>query len=148
MEMNRRQFVLLTSALFVGCERQSDSVPTTAASEPVPTSAPATQEIDAGPLDEFGTDRVYDSHRDKGFFVIRRDDKLFAMSSICTHKGCKVRVADDQAFYCKCHGSTFDKDGKVTKGPAVRSLPRLEIAINVRQHVIVGLDRPLENDRS
>lgn len=147
MEMNRRQFVVLTSAVLVGCEPDPDPVEMSAESTTSPTSAPVEQQpeqiSDAGLLAAFDSDRVYDSHREQGYFLIRRDDKLFAISSICTHKGCKVRAMEDQTFLCRCHGSTFDGDGKVTKGPAARNLPRFAIALNEQQHVIVDLNRPL-----
>jgi Rieske Fe-S protein len=147
MEMNRRQFVVLTSAVLVGCERDSDPIATTPESTTSPTPAPVEQQqervSDAGPLDAFDSDRVYDSHREQGYFLIRRDDKLFAISSICTHKGCKVRAMQDQTFLCRCHGSIFDQNGKVTKGPAARNLPRFAIAVDEQRHVIVDLYQPL-----
>ena len=85
-------------------------------------------------------DDVYTEHRDDGFFVVRRDKQLFALSSVCTHKGCKVRVADDLSFFCKCHKSTFDKDGRVTKGPAKRDLPRIPVATDEQGYLHVALD--------
>ena len=83
---------------------------------------------------------MYPGFREDGFFVIRRDKKLFALSSVCTHKGCKVRVAGDLSYFCKCHKSTFDKDGHVTKGPAKRDLPRVPVATDDQGHLHVSLD--------
>ena len=95
--------------------------------------------VDAGPLSDYPRDDVYDQYRQDGAFIIRRDQQVFALSSICTHKGCKLRVADDLSFYCKCHHSTFDKDGHVTKGPAKRDLPRLPVRLNEARHVLVDV---------
>lgn len=104
-------------------------------------SKPAADRIlDAGPLTDFANDDVYDKYREDGFFIIRRDKQIFSLSSICTHKGCKVRVVDDLSFVCKCHHSTFDKDGHVTKGPAKRNLPRLAIRLSDARNVLVNLD--------
>ena len=72
--------------------------------------------------------------------MVRRDKQLFALSSVCTHRGCKVRVAGDLTFYCKCHKSTYDKDGHVTQGPAKRNLPRIPVATDEQGHLYVALD--------
>ena len=146
MGLNRREFVALSATVLIGCDRDqttgqaknTDAVPT-----PV-----FKQAADAGLVTSFDKDDVYDTFRDQGFFVIRRDKKLFVLSSICTHKGCKVRVADDLTFVCKCHHSEFDKDGNVTKGPATRSLPRLEVTVDDRQHVLVNLPHEVKSSGS
>lgn len=40
-----------------------------------------------------------------------------ALSGICTHLACSLRVAGG-GLSCPCHGSTFAFDGTVTRGPA------------------------------
>ena len=41
----------------------------------------------------------------------------------CTHMGCKASWNEsEQSFYCPCHGSKFDKNGKVITGPATKDL--------------------------
>lgn len=148
MDVNRRQFVLLTiSATAAACCSALTEASETTAAATQPSTQPALPPgaVDAGSLAEFKSDDVYDTFREQGFFVIRRDEKVFALSSVCTHKGCKVRVQNDLSFKCKCHGSTFDKDGHVTKGPATRDLPRLAIAEDERQHVIVDVNQRLKS---
>jgi cytochrome b6-f complex iron-sulfur subunit len=81
--------------------------------------------VNAGPIINYGTDGLYVRFRDQGFFVIRKGEQLFALSSICTHRTCKLDAEPDRSFFCPCHGSTFDPDGKVTEGPARRDLPTL-----------------------
>ncbi len=75
--------------------------------------------------------------------MICRNKAVFALSSICTHRACKVQVQDDLTFLCKCHGSRFDLDGKVTKGPAKRDLPRLAVAETTSGHLLVHLEQKL-----
>jgi Rieske Fe-S protein len=136
MSVNRREFVALSAAALAGCDGDSKpggAKPTDADA----TTRPASQPADAGLISSFDKDEVYDAFRDQGFFVIRRNKKLFAVSSICPHKGCKVRVADDLTFFCKCHHSEFDKDGNVTKGPSTRNLSRLAVTVDKNQHVLV-----------
>ncbi len=145
MKLTRRQFGMLAAAVAAGCGRNNGAAATTGpATDPSKPAAP----VDAGPIGEFKTDDVYDAFREQGFFVIRRDDKLFALSSVCTHKGCKVRVQDDLSFLCKCHGSRFDKDGHATKGPATRDLPRLAVATDDQRHLLVDPDQKLDAQAS
>ncbi len=42
------------------------------------------------------------------------------LTSVCTHQSCTVSNIDagSSQFVCPCHGSRFDFNGKVTKGPA------------------------------
>lgn len=147
MELSRRQFVILTAAAMTGCEREGgEALPSGSVSPPVtPASQPAAAAVDAGPVADFASERVYDGFREQGFFVIRRDGQVFALSSVCTHKGCKVRAQPDQSFLCKCHGSKFTPDGKVLNGPATRDLPRLAVALDERQHVLVNPAQKIEN---
>ena len=58
--------------------------------------------------------------------VIRRHEDVYALSLVCTHLGCTVNVTPDR-LVCPCHGSVFDRDGKVLEGPSNRPLERLRI---------------------
>ena len=67
---------------------------------------------------------VYETQR---VAVIRSGNEVYALSLICTHLGCTVGVTP-QDFVCPCHGSVFDRQGKVLKGPAEKPLRRLEVS--------------------
>lgn len=54
--------------------------------------------------------------------VFRDEEGVYAISTICTHLGCVVRVTPE-GFECPCHGSRFAADGRVLKGPAPNPLP-------------------------
>ena len=110
MIINRRQFLLLSAGFAAGCK--SGNTP----------DASAEQTINAGPASNFTGEGVYSNFRDRGFFVIRQGDKLFALSAICTHRKCKLSAEPDRSFYCPCHGSLFDAAGHVIQGPARRDL--------------------------
>ena len=45
----------------------------------------------------------------------------------CTHRGCQPDPVGDR-FVCPCHGSEFDLEGAVLRGPAERSLLRYRVA--------------------
>lgn len=55
--------------------------------------------------------------------LLRDRSGLYALSLVCTHLGCSVTVSA-QELACPCHGSTFDRQGRVLKGPADRALRR------------------------
>ena len=53
------------------------------------------------------------------------DGEWLVMMGVCTHLGC-VPLADAGDFggwFCPCHGSHYDKSGRIRKGPAPTNLP-------------------------
>lgn len=65
-------------------------------------------------------------YREARVAVLREGDRVYAMSLICTHLGCTVNVTPG-GLVCPCHGSSFDREGRVLKGPADRPLARLQV---------------------
>jgi len=46
---------------------------------------------------------------------------------ICPHMGCRVTWnTAEETWDCPCHGSRFDKDGRVIHGPALSDLPEIK----------------------
>ena len=125
MSISRREFLVLTAAA-VGC----GSLNVIASDSPAQT-------VDAGPAGNYAAEGVYDAYKDLGFFIVRRGGKLFALSSICTHRNVTLKAQADCTFYCKRHGSTFAPNGDVTKGPAKRNLPVLTTSVNGAGHLLV-----------
>ena len=63
-------------------------------------------------------------------YVLRLDDGQFAViSPICTHQGCTVDIQGPR-LVCPCHGSTYDREGRVLRGPAQRSLTRAGVQLS------------------
>ncbi len=58
--------------------------------------------------------------------LIRQGEQVIALSLVCTHLGCTVTVTPE-GMVCPCHGSRFDRQGKVLTGPAERPLPSLMV---------------------
>ena len=60
----------------------------------------------------------------------KNPDKSFtALLMRCTHMDNQL-TATGSGFYCNLHGSTFDQQGNVKKGPAERRLKELKTEIN------------------
>lgn len=135
MSINRRQFLILATVT-AACAAMD--CPLLAASVDSATGGPE-RVVDAGPVGDFAADGVYDRFRDQGFFVVRKDGKLFALSSICTHRKFLLKARPDCSFYCKRHGSIFDPGGYVTEGPAKRDLPVLVTSVNETGHLLVNV---------
>lgn len=130
MRLNRRSFLFLGAAFAAGCAAPGGASLPAAGRERV---------VNAGPASQYLADGVYARHRDLGFFIVRRGAKLVAMSAICTHRKCKLDAEPDKTFYCPCHGSTFDADGKVTEGPARRDLPVFTVSTNEKGELLVKI---------
>lgn len=69
--------------------------------------------------------------------VMREGDSFIALSLVCTHLGCTVSVTTE-GMVCPCHGSRFDRMGKVLSGPADKSLVRLTVARNGADLLVQG----------
>ena len=61
-----------------------------------------------------------------------KDEKVYALSRICTHEGCSVDFDLVQnKLICPCHGATYEAlDGNVISGPTQRSLKKINVKID------------------
>jgi cytochrome b6-f complex iron-sulfur subunit len=79
--------------------------------------------------------------------VVARDvDGLYAMSAVCTHAGCLLSDSSETisaGLFCGCHGSTFDGDGKVTRGPAGTPLQHYTVTIAADGSLTVEGSQPV-----
>ncbi|HEX9751275.1 MAG TPA: Rieske 2Fe-2S domain-containing protein [candidate division Zixibacteria bacterium] len=67
--------------------------------------------------------------KDYRVWIIREQDRIYALLGICTHLGCTPRwLEKEDKFKCPCHGSGFYRSGVNFEGPAPRSLERLKVA--------------------
>jgi cytochrome b6-f complex iron-sulfur subunit len=75
--------------------------------------------------------------RDERLALFRSEGGFYALSLVCTHLGCTVTVTED-ALSCPCHGSRFDRQGKVLTGPADRALVRMKVELRGELVEVVG----------
>jgi len=63
-------------------------------------------------------------------FVRESDAVVVGVDPTCTHRQCTVDYDRDQnIFVCPCHGSRYDLEGKVLKGPAEKPLRNLNSSL-------------------
>jgi cytochrome b6-f complex iron-sulfur subunit len=131
--MNRRHFMIATAAA-AACSmmgRPADAWSAAAAKGPVdvghPTHYPA-DTIEA---------RFLKPHK---LLVVRSGGRIHAMTAVCTHKSCVLKVAGTK-LTCPCHGSGFSNHGRVTDGPARTSLRRFRITLDESGRLIVDPSR-------
>ena len=66
---------------------------------------------------------------------------FLALSTTCTHEGTRINIVNNAAsFECPNHGSRFDSDGNVTRGPnapgTVTNLPTLATSYNAATDIL------------
>ena len=138
----RREFVT-TSVLVAGACLICPEC-TEAADPPASTA----NTVDAGAIADYAKDGVFDkfAKKDKGaVLLIRQDGKLYAPTSICTHKNCALKVKEG-VLTCPCHGSKYSNEGAPNKGPAKKSLARYAISKDDKGHVVVDKTKKFEQD--
>ena len=104
--------------------------------------------VDVGLLTDFSKDGVNKKFAPKPnyFFLVRKGGKLYACSSICTHRYAALTVKEDE-FFCPRHKSEFSFDGTVTNGPAQDSLARYGISVDGDGHVIVDCSKEFNESK-
>lgn len=77
--------------------------------------------------------------RGRNVLVYNSGSNLYVFDEFCTHQGCQVEYSETaHKFICPCHGSEFDKTGRVIKGPALLPLNRVEYKI-IDNIIVVNL---------
>lgn len=86
-----------------------------------------------------GSLRIIPAGQKDPIYVFAQDDGTYiAVSSVCTHLGCTVEI-EDERLVCPCHGSTYDRTGKVLQGPAELSLTRFRTNLSPDGVVMIDL---------
>ena len=67
---------------------------------------------------------------DRLLYVLAVSGGSFAVvSPICKHLGCTVNI-DGPRLLCPCHGSMYDRDGSVLRGPTLAPLDRFPTEVS------------------
>ncbi|GHN01834.1 hypothetical protein WSM22_33230 [Cytophagales bacterium WSM2-2] len=143
--MNRREFISTTCFTCIGGTSLS-ALLTSCGSTKYVNGALETSGISI-PLSEF----VYEQKGkllSRQFVVVHHDELEFpiyvykisensysALWMKCTHQGSELNASGDH-LYCSSHGSEFDKTGKVTHGPAEKSLRSFPVTTTIDKIII------------
>ncbi|GAB4226600.1 MAG: hypothetical protein Tsb0021_02750 [Chlamydiales bacterium] len=69
-------------------------------------------------------------------FVESNQGRVRVMTAICTHLGCTVNMVET-GYSCPCHGSTYDRFGRNTGGPAPSPLVYFKVFLGASGDLLV-----------
>ena len=97
--------------------------------------------VKIGPPEDFppGTQKILSEQK---LLINSTEQGIFAMSAVCTHLGCTVGGVE-WGYQCPCHGSKFDRNGLVIRGPAPKPLPWFKIDLGPDGMLVVDLEKPV-----
>ena len=88
---------------------------------------------------EGGSLKVIPTGAPDPIYVLALGNRRFAaVSPICTHLGCTVDI-EQSRLVCPCHGSNYDREGRVLRGPAEHPLTRYPVELTTDDVLIVSL---------
>jgi len=70
---------------------------------------------------------------DPTYLIVSEDQQIasYGLNAVCTHLGCVVPWnASENKFICPCHGSQYNNEGKMVRGPAPLSLAPVHADVN------------------
>lgn len=80
--------------------------------------------------------------------AIARDAQgIYAMTLICTHQGCDMStqgLVSSSGIDCGCHGSVFDVQGNVVRGPATSPLQHYQVTADAQGNLTVDGNIPVD----
>ncbi len=80
---------------------------------------------------EMAPGAVNEDYKPQGIWMIREEERIAALSIICTHLGCIPNwLPNDRKFKCPCHGSGYRPNGINFEGPTPRPLERFRISMD------------------
>lgn len=113
---------------------------------PIPRVSQTANKFKVGRVVDFPLD-TFTYIEEKNIYVYRERRSIKAVSAICTHLGCVVRKTED-GFTCPCHGSSYDRSGKVLSGPAPRDLDWLKVEMSPEGKLIINASQRVKADES
>ena len=86
--------------------------------------------------------------KEHNVWVVRNDDGIYALSTVCTHLGCTPNwLSGERKFKCPCHGSGFRFSGMNFEGPAPRPLERYMIYLASDGQVVIDKTKSFKYEK-
>ena len=107
------------------------------------------QSFRAGYPDNFTVGEVSERFKDKhGVWIVRDQEKIYALSTVCTHLGCTPNwLPNENKYKCPCHGSGFYKNGINFEGPAPRPLERFKISLADDGEIVIDKTKKFQQEK-
>jgi nitrite reductase/ring-hydroxylating ferredoxin subunit len=138
-DLNRRDFVSAAAMTAAALAAAVTIRPAAALGQAA--TQPSTTTIDVGQKSDYTKDGVTATWEDNHhILVVRQNNRIYAMSSKCTHRGCALADTGDH-LNCPCHNSDFQYNGEVIDGPAKRALDHYAISIDDSGHLQVDTSK-------
>ena len=147
-QLNRREFVTAVACAACLCGLGS-SAELLADDSPAAATAPSTT-IDIGLKSDYAAEGITSTWMKlpNRIAVVRHDGKIYASTTVCTHRGGTLNWKPDlDSYVCPRHGAKFDIVGQVTKGPAKTPLLRYAISADANGHLIVDKSQSFTSDQ-
>jgi len=149
VQLNRRQLLVTAAAVTCACAVGCPFAEAAAAKDT------DTSSVDIGTMADYPKDGPYDKFAKKpaALIVVRDKGKLYALTSVCTHKSKQLKVEDNE-IVCTAHDSPFDNQGvpkaKTKDGddtPAKKPLVRYAISKDAAGKLIVDKSKSFDKDK-
>lgn len=72
--------------------------------------------------------------------LYRESDGFWALSLVCSHLGCTTEE-DGSGYRCPCHGSRYDRQGRVLNGPAKQALKAVWVDLDGDGNLVIDISR-------
>ena len=107
------------------------------------------QSFVAGTIEDYTVGEVSERYKERyGAWIVRDAEKIFALSTVCTHLGCTPNWLPNEGKYkCPCHGSGFYQNGINFEGPAPRPLERFKITLSEDGTIIVDKTKKFQQEK-
>lgn len=134
---SRRYFFELIGLGAIGIATAGSIILTTQFLSPNSLREPSLK-FKAGSPEDYPPGSVTFNKEQKVFIIRAKEGYFYTLSAVCTHLGCIANWKSEEGIVaCPCHGSKFNRDGKVIAGPAPRPLQRYLMTQDEHGNLIV-----------
>jgi Rieske Fe-S protein len=141
-QMNRREFVAAMACAACMCGLGS-------AGELLADAPASGAGLDVGTKSDYTADGINTTwmKAPNKVAVVRHAGRIYAFTTVCTHRGAIINAENNTSFECPRHHATYDIAGNVTNGPAKVALVHYAISENADGRIIVDQSKTFTPDK-